>query len=218
MNKRRLTLLSIFPLQRMHTAGERATVPIMNWILLSLLPLPMVLWGPHSSLSAANGQFMMFRANVYHKLQPHAIVRESVVEDIEIMQLLKRWRYRCATHLGDHRVQCRMYPDYRAAISGFSKNILHFFSGSLIWALFYILFTTFGLLFIALWSLPVFYIALVVAFLSRLLISLMSHQNPLNNILWIPVQHISFLWLVKMALQQKLDGSLHWKGREIQLK
>ena len=127
----------------------------MNWILLSLLPLPMVIFGLRSSFSAANGQFMMFKANVYHKLQPHSIVRSSAVEDIEIMTLYKKGRYRCATLLGDQRVQCRMYSGYREAIAGFSKNVLHFFSGSLVWALFYILFTTFGLIFLAFGHSPV---------------------------------------------------------------
>jgi len=218
MKRRRLALLSIFPKQIMLSTSERTTVPVMNWILLSLLPLPMVLFGLRSSFSAANGQFMMFRANVYHKLQPHAFVRASAVEDIEIMQHYKKSRYRCATHLGDSRVQCRMYSGYREAISGFSKNVLHFFSGNLVWAFFYILFTSFGLFLIAWWSIPHFFTALVLAFFSRVLISLMSHQNVLNNLLWIPVQHVSFLWMVKMALVQKFRGSLHWKGREIQMK
>ncbi len=218
MKKRKLALLSIFPRQLMKTAGERASVPVMNWILLSLLPLPMVLLGLRSSFSAANGQFMMFRAHVYHKLQPHAIVRTSAVEDIEIMRLYKKSFYRCATLLGDQRVRCRMYASYRDAIAGFSKNVLQFFSGSLLWMFFFIVFTTFGMMFIGLWNLPAFLLALAVAVLSRMLISLMSHQDVLNNLLLVPVQHVSFLWMVKKALAQKSKGSLLWKGREIPVK
>jgi glycosyltransferase involved in cell wall biosynthesis len=218
MNKRNLALLSIFPKQLLVSRGEQATVPVMNWILLSLLPLPMVTYGLRSSFSAANGQFMMFRANVYHKLQPHSIVRSSAVEDIEIMTLLKKAHYRCATLLGDHRVQCRMYHNYREAIAGFSKNVLHFFSGSLPWALFYIFFTTFGLMLIALWSLPFFLAALSVALTCRVLISLMSRQHVFRNLVMVPLQHFSFLWMVEKSLVQKSRGSLSWKGREISLK
>jgi glycosyltransferase involved in cell wall biosynthesis len=218
MKKRKLALLSIFPRQLMKTAGERASVPVMNWILLSLLPLPMVVLGLRSSFSAANGQFMMFRAHVYHKLQPHAIVRTSAVEDIEIMRLYKKSFHRCATQLGDQRVQCRMYTSYREAIAGFSKNVLHFFSGSLLWMLFFIVFTTFGLVFIGLWNLPVSLLALGISVLSRMLISLISHQDVLNNLLLVPVQHVSFLWMVQKALAQKSKGSLLWKGREIPVK
>jgi chlorobactene glucosyltransferase len=218
IKKRKLALLSIFPKQLLISRGEQATVPVMNWILLSLLPLPMVTFGRRSSFSAANGQFMMFRANVYHKLQPHSIVRSSAVEDIEIMTLYKGAHHRCATLLGDHRVQCRMYHGYREAIAGFSKNVLHFFSGSLPWALFYIFFTTFGLMLIALWSFPFFMAALSMALICRMLISLMSRQNVLINLVMIPVQHLSFLWMVEKSLVQKSRGSLSWKGREIPLK
>jgi len=218
LKKRKLALLSIFPKQILMNIGERATVPVMNWILLSLLPLPMVSFSPRSSFSAANGQFMMFRDNVYHKLQPHNIVRSSAVEDIEIMHVYKKEGYRCATLLVDSRVACRMYSGYREAIHGFSKNVLHFFSGSLLWMLIFVFFTNFGLLFIGLWSLPGFYLALGAAVLSRVLISLLSHQQAFMNLILIPIQHISFLILIVMALSQKLKGSLEWKGREIELK
>jgi glycosyltransferase involved in cell wall biosynthesis len=217
MKKRRLMLLSIFPKQLLLTLGERATVPIMNWILLSLLPLPMVLFSPRSSFSAANGQFIMFRANVYHKLQPHSIVRSNPVEDIAIMRLYKKEWYRCATLLGDKRVQCRMYHGYKEAIAGFSKNVMHFFSGNLIWTFFYIFFTTFGLLFVALWSLPVFWFSLAAAMLGRMLISLTSHQQVFKNLLLVPVQHISFLRMTGRALRQNFKGNLEWKGRKIDL-
>jgi glycosyltransferase involved in cell wall biosynthesis len=218
MKKQRLALLSVFPMQQLISLGEKATVPVMNWILLSLLPLPMVTFSPRSSFSAANGQFMMFRANTYHKLQPHSILRASAVEDIGIMRLYKKERYRCATLLGDSRVRCRMYAGYREAISGFSKNVLHFFSGSLAWAFFYIFFTTFGLLFIGLWSVPMLFVSLFAALFCRVLISLISHQNILNNLLLVPVQHISFLQMVFLALSQRSKGSLEWKGREVKLK
>ncbi|MDF1576566.1 MAG: glycosyltransferase family 2 protein [Bacteroidales bacterium] len=217
MKKNRLALLSIFPKQILMSRGERATVPVMNWILLSLLPLPLVHFSKRRSFSAANGQFMMFKGHVYHKLQPHAIVRSSPVEDIEIMRLYKKNAFPCATVLGDLRVQCRMYSSYNEAIQGFSKNVLHFFSGRLIWTLFYILFTSFGLLFIALWSLPYFFPALGVAILSRVLIALASHQNVVLNLLMVPLQHISFLRMVSLALIQKSRGNLEWKGRKIEL-
>ena len=218
MKKQRLALLSIFPKQLLLSFGEKATVPVMNWILLSLLPLPMVIFSSRSSFSAANGQFMMFRANTYHKLQPHSIVRSSAVEDIDIMRLYKNERYRCATLPGDNRVRCRMYTGYREAVAGFSKNILHFFSGSLVWLFFYIFFTTFGLLFIGLLSFPLLLASVFASLLCRVMISRISHQNILNNLLLVPVQHFSFLHMVFAALVQRSTGSLEWKGRKVQLK
>jgi len=217
MEKKRLKLLSVFPKQLMESKGERATVPVMNWILLSLLPLPMVYYSPRPSFAAANGQFMMFHAPTYHKLQPHAILRISPVEDIGIMKLYKKEHYRCTTLLGDGRVSCRMYSGYREAIEGFSKNVLHFFSDSRLWLFFFVLFTTFGLLFIALWSVPVFLIALGAALLSRVLISRISNQPVFRNLWMIPCQHGGFLHMVRTAFKNKSKGTLEWKGRQIKL-
>ncbi len=42
MLKKDLALLSIFPVQKMKSFGEKISVPLMNWILLSLLPLPLI--------------------------------------------------------------------------------------------------------------------------------------------------------------------------------
>ncbi|MBE0642247.1 MAG: glycosyltransferase family 2 protein, partial [Bacteroidales bacterium] len=54
-----LDLISIFPVQRMQGRGEWMSVPLMNWILLSLLPLSLVRLSRRPSLSAANGQCML---------------------------------------------------------------------------------------------------------------------------------------------------------------
>jgi chlorobactene glucosyltransferase len=110
-----------------------------------------------------------------------------------------------------------MYHGYKEAIAGFSKNVMHFFSGNLIWTFFYIFFTTFGLLFVALWSLPVFWFSLAAAMLGRMLISLTSHQQVFKNLLLVPVQHISFLRMTGRALRQNFKGNLEWKGRKIDL-
>lgn len=217
LEEKRLKLLSVFPKQLMESTGEKATVPVMNWILLSLLPLPMVYYSPRRSFAAANGQFMMFQAPTYHKLQPHAILRFSPVEDIGIMKLYKKEHYRCTTLLGDDRVSCRMYTGYREAIEGFSKNVLHFFSESRLWLFFFVLFSTFGLPVIALWSVPVFLIALGAALLGRMLISRISNQPVIRNLWMIPWQHVSFLHMVWTALKHKSQGSLQWKGRQIKL-
>lgn len=69
-----LDLLSVFPSQRMTSWGEKLTVPLMNWILLSMLPLVLVRKSKRNSLAAANGQFMMFPASSY---RPNLCTRNS---------------------------------------------------------------------------------------------------------------------------------------------
>mgnify|MGYP001584351259 CR=1 FL=1 len=75
----KLALVSIFPKQIIKTFGEKITVPNMNYILLSLLPLILVRKSGFSSLAAANGQFMLFDSKIYktYKLQ-EKMKRKSV--------------------------------------------------------------------------------------------------------------------------------------------
>ena len=56
MIKDDLSLISIVPVQQMNTPGARMSVPLMNWILLSLLPMPLIRRSRRPSLAAANGQ------------------------------------------------------------------------------------------------------------------------------------------------------------------
>ncbi|HAC22212.1 MAG TPA: glycosyl transferase, partial [Porphyromonadaceae bacterium] len=84
MVKYKWTLLSAFPKQIMKTWGEKIVVPIMNIVLLSLLPLPLIRIKRFSSLSAANGQMMCFDRSVYIANQFHVLVKQEKAEDIAI--------------------------------------------------------------------------------------------------------------------------------------
>ena len=90
LQKYELHLLSIFPKQIVRSFGEKVSVPLMNWILLSLLPLPLIRKLKNEAFSAANGQFMMFKATTYKALWPHEKCKSHKVEDIAIMKLFKR--------------------------------------------------------------------------------------------------------------------------------
>lgn len=86
-------LLSIFPKQEMRSFAEKITVPNMHYILLSLLVLPLVRFAASfPTLSAANGQFMLLKSDVYRRCSPHATFKNSRAEDIEIARHLKKKR------------------------------------------------------------------------------------------------------------------------------
>lgn len=214
--KHRLDLFSVFPTQKMETWGEWITVPIMNWILLSLLPLVLTRISPRPSFSAANGQFMMFRAEVYHRLQYHKMLRNVKVEDIAIFWQMKREGLRTHTVLGNRQIQCRMYQSYSDAVTGFTRSVFAFFGGSKTAAFLFGLVTTFGFIPVVV-VLPqvytIFYFAMVV--MIRAMISLASRQSLVFNLLLAPLQQLSFLHvLVKAAFMQKRRIT-RWKGRNV---
>jgi hypothetical protein len=145
-NRHDTGLISIFPKQIIVSAGEKITVPNMNLILVSLLPLILVRKLRFPSLAAANGQFMFFRQDVYKKILPHQLMKNNMVEDIAIAREFKRKCIRIACLLGDVNISCRMYTGFSDAVSGFSKNVIDFFGGSFLTAFLFWLITSFGFL------------------------------------------------------------------------
>jgi len=217
--KHNLTLLSIFPEQQMLSVGEKMTVPVMNWILLSLLPLVLIRISHFSSLAAANGQFMMFRAREYRHHQFHRLVRDLNVEDIHIMRHIKRMGYKGHTVLSRGEVECRMYNNFREGIHGFTRSMFAFFGGSGIALTLFTVLTTLGFLFVWLgttWFYAVIYLA--VALLLRIIVAGMSRQPVLWIALLAPLQQVSFVIMVIKSFRLRYSGKNLWKGRTIEFK
>ncbi len=214
MQKHQLKLLSIFPQQLMGSMAEKIAVPIMNWILLSLLPLPLVRRTAIPSLSAANGQFMLFEAKTYRQIKPHQLFKDERVEDIYISKYYKASGLKIDTLLGDSFIQCRMYNNLGSSIEGFTKNVFAFFGGSIMLALLFAFLSTAGvLLFIHGLVYGISFILMVT--LIRVFISLSSKQNVISNVLLMPIQYIVFLMIMVKALLNLQQKKLIWKGRNI---
>jgi len=213
--KKKLHLLSLFPQQTMLSFGEKITVPVMNWILVSFLPLICTKNSTKSSLSAANGQFLLFRADTYKEHQFHGVLKKSLVEDIAIFKMMKKQGLKSHTILSNNMISCRMYHSYEEAIDGFSKNIKDFFSGYS-FMLFFAFITVVGPILILL-TLPwqFFLIYTILAIGIQVGFSYASGQNIAVNLSYMLLQRFSFLHMVIKALRMRKRGTFNWKGREI---
>jgi glycosyltransferase involved in cell wall biosynthesis len=215
MKKKQLGLLSVFPKQIQVTLGEKLTVPLMNYILLTLLPLIFVNRSPFKSHAAANGQFMLFDAEWYKKMQPHEHVKSSAVEDILIARWYKEHHIKVACLTGETRIQCRMYTSYRDSFNGFSKNIFMFFGNMPTAAILFGLLATFGfvpLLVVHSWLLG-WYLFMVVSI--QILYSLACKQSVSTALFFFPV-HLFFLFqLIINAFIIKHKKNYTWKERQI---
>lgn len=209
-------MLSIFPKQTMMSIGEWLVVPIMNQILLSLLPLILVMRSKRSSLAAANGQFMLFEREQYVKIDPHSYVKKSAVEDIMIARLYKNNGVPIACLTGNNEISCKMYNNFEGALSGFSKNILHFFGDSLFAAILYWFITAFGFIPIIISLSNLFiniFFGLVV--LNIIFIAITSRQNILISLLLYIPQQIIVGYLIIKAYISRHNKIYLWKGRNI---
>jgi len=214
--KHNLSLISVFPKQIIMTPGEKITVPNMNYILVSLLPLILVRKLRFASMAAANGQFMFFRAKEYHSIEPHQLMRNNKVEDILIARHYKKKRLRIACLLGTNEIVCRMYRNFNDGVEGFSKNVIEFFGNSFVSALLFWLVTTLGFIPVLLF-LPVKFVILYIIFyvMTRVFVSAASRQNIFYNLISVIPLQISLGLFIYKAFINKFFRKYQWKGRSI---
>lgn len=214
--KYELHLLSIFPKQIVRSLGEKVSVPLMNWILLSLLPIALIRKSKNEAFSAANGQFMMFKAATYKTIWPHEKCKSHKVEDIAIMRLFKQEGLASDTRLGDNDISCRMYVGLDAAIAGFTKNIFQFFGNSILATISFGIITTIAP-FILYFNMGVWWLTAYIAGIVsiRIFVSLASQQSVLQNLVLAFPQHMVFLLIIIKGLINNNQKKLIWKGRNI---
>ncbi len=216
LQKHELHLLSIFPKQIFKSLGEKVSVPLMNWILLSLLPLLLIRNSKNKAFSAANGQFMMFKADTYKEVWPHEKCKSHQVEDIAIIRLFKQQGFASDTLLGDDDISCRMYVGLNDAIEGFTKNIFQFFGNSILVTISFGILTSIApfviYFYMGLWWLTA-YVAGIVSI--HFFVALASQQSVVQNLILVLPQHIVFLLIIIKGLINNKQKKLIWKGRNI---
>lgn len=210
--RNRLGLLSLFPCQRLKTWGEKSVVPLMGYILLTLLPLRAVRKATgQPALAAANGQFMLFRSGTYRRLQPHRKVRNCTVEDIRIARYYKSNGIPTGCYTGNSGVSCRMYRNFREAVNGFARSLPAFFGGSRLLAALFWLVTTLGI--IPVWSTfpwPVTSAYIMAYLLVRLMANRIGCRPFAEGLVYIPLQQAAFAWILLRSLAPPV-----WKGRKV---
>lgn len=198
MKIQRLTLLSLFTNQLMVSFGERLVVPLINYLLLNMVPLRLIRLSRNSVFSISSDQFMMFDAQNYRQHDWHKVVKTSH----EVMRLVKSAGYHAEVLLANGYVYSRLYTGYPTSIQGLSRNIITYF-GSIAALFIYIFLVILGPVAIGLYmgaELLLFAVTLIV--LSRIMTSLASGQNPWLNIILHPVQMFSLVLISVLSIQQ----------------
>ena len=187
-----LNLVSVFPKQIIKSLGESAVVPIMNYILLTLLPLILVRKTASPSIAAANGQFMFFDTKNYINFLPHKAMKAEKAEDVKIARYYKQNKLKVACLTNEKDIKCRMYRTYKESINGFSKNAITFFGGSTLLSILFWAVTTLGFIpILIVCSNESFAVYLIAILLTRILVSFTSNQSVSKNISYILAQQVS---------------------------
>lgn len=217
LEKSNSTLLSVFPTQIIKSFGEYLVVPLMNWLLLTFLPLRFVYNSPSSAFVAANGQFMLWKKDDYVKIGGHERVKGRVVEDMELARLAKQNKLNVKTLLGGELVFCRMYNSFSDSYAGFQKN---FYAGFSITPLFFFIIILF-LLVVFLMPLIVIsgtfysFIPIILVIIIRTAVSVKSKQSWSINVLLHPIQMMLMFWIGIISIIKYKTNQLVWKQRKL---
>lgn len=210
-------LLSVFPEQIMITAGEKITVQILNWLMLSFLPLKKVYGSADPRFAAANGQFMFFKRSSYEQTGGHEIVSDKIVEDIEFSRIFKKKNLKVKLMLSKNIVNCRMYNSLTESINGFTKN---YFPGSSMTPAFFILtllITSFVYLspIVLLFFNHVYVYLILILIIQNIIVSFLSTQNIILNLFLFPFQIIMMVFIGFRSLILLNTGKVYWKNRKL---
>jgi len=218
MKKGRLSLLSVIPNQLMYSFGEQVTIPLMHYLMLSMLPIPLISQSPFSFISAACGQFMLFRADEYQINRWHEKVRNEVVEDLCIAGEVKKQRLKQELLLSQGVLSCRMYTNLQESLTGLSRSLPFVFKNSGLLGFLFLGFLSYGPLY-CLYTGHYIYLAVIVFVLIvlRTTVSHLSGQQSVKNLLFHPIQLLMLGWIFILFTYNRYAGSIQWKGRIIDL-
>lgn len=216
LEKYRTKALSVFPTQIIKSFGERLITPLMNWILLTLLPLKLVYKSKNKSFLAANGQFFLIESELYHKIGGHEKVKSEIVEDMALARNVKTIGEKFVVGLGGNQIFCRMYASFSEGVAGFSKNFYKGFALKPIVFFLFLIFLEFVFLLPIIFSFFDFrytYLSLMILTIQIIVLQI-SRMNLLISILH-PVQMLVLFYVGIKSMFDSINGNLTWKNRKL---
>lgn len=212
-------LLTLWSTQITHTWAERLVVPLMNFAVMSYLPILLTHYAPFAIFGAANGQCMAWRRDAYNRVGGHEAVAGNVLEDVTMARKVKWAGLRLRMADANQLISCRMYTGWDSVRDGYAKNILAGYGNSVAallastvfhWALFVL---PWGLL--CLESLRMWGVVLVLlGVFPRALSAAYSHQR-ITDALFMPLSVILMTHIALLSIYWHTTGGVRWKGRTL---
>ena len=211
-------MLTVWSTQITHTFAERLTVPLMGMVILGYLPTVMVHYSPFSMFSAANGQVMAWRKQVYEEIGGHQAVADNVLDDVTLARLAKKNNFKIRMVDGNDFIKARMYDNWDSVRDGYAKNILAGYGsvlGLVLGTVFHwlIFLVPYFLLFIPNYRLSA--LILIIAGLTLRAVSAIFTKQHVLDALFMPITVILFTIISLQSIYWHVTGKSHWKGRAI---
>lgn len=122
VEENKVDMFSISTYQVMETFWERVIQPIILSSIYRAFPQKKIN-DPKSKIAAANGQFILIRRSVYEAVGGHSAVKNRIVEDFAMANLVKSSGYRLRVMRGTKVIRTRMYTNFDEIWEGWTKNL-----------------------------------------------------------------------------------------------
>lgn len=124
--KNNLDFVSVFPQEIVLSFFEKLIVPFMNFALMAFHPL----------IPFANGQFTIYKREVLDKIGGFEKIKDEVLDDIKMVNLLRKLKFKTRILSGKDISFCRMYYDSKSLFMGFIKSYFAIFDYHLLLSIF----------------------------------------------------------------------------------
>lgn len=214
-------LLSYSPRQIVTGFWQRTVMPLVFSELASVYDMKQVN-DPERRIAAANGQFLLVRAEAYFSVGGHRVVSSEVLEDVALARNFKRNRHPIRFRYAPEALSTRMYRTTSQMIEGWTKNLALLFPQPLYLAAWRVLdlLLFFGLPALALglpwlvgWqkgALLLIWLRTLWRYYARVARSNFPAVDVGLSILGVPL--FVFL-LVRSTIHHRLHKTVAWKGR-----
>jgi chlorobactene glucosyltransferase len=218
-------MLSGYIGQIFKTFGEVITVPLMFFLTGFAIPLFLNRFVKVPWFTAAIGQFIVIKRNVFESIGGCEIFKKKTSEDVYMSRYVKKKGYHTRFLNITEHVKCRMYKGYHDSVAGIGKNIFDFMGKSTLVmffsmiAVFFFLFFPFPLFIGCIingspWTLHIFTVVILYT-LTWLFMFLGQRLNWWYGLLW-PLFFLNLLYLAAWSWFRTVSGGgFLWKDRVV---
>ena len=211
--------------QVFQTFGEIVTVPLMFFLTGFVIPLSLNRFTKLPYFTAAIGQYIAIRHEVFKAIGGCMAFKKKTSEDIYMSRYVKRKGYSVRFLNITEYVKCRMYNGYHGAIEGIGKNIFDFLGKKTIIiflmaiAVLFFLFFPFPLLIGSFilkspWTLHILIVNILYC-LTWIFMFLGQRLNWWYGFLW-PLMFLNLLYMAAWSWFRTVSGrGFVWKDRKV---
>jgi len=205
--------------------GEVITVPLMFFLTGFVIPLFLNRFTKSSLFSAAIGQYIAIKHEVFKAIGGCESFKKKTSEDIYMARYVKKKGYSTRFLNITEHISCRMYDGYRNAVEGIGKNIFDFLGKNTLViflmavAVFFFLLFPFPLLFGCIscdspWTLHIIVVNILYT-LTWLFMFLGQRLNWFYGFLW-PFMFLNLLYMAFWSWFRTITGrGFVWKDRKV---